>query len=183
MWFNDFYASFLIKLVDRFFENILSICFNSSFLFLERFKDFKASTFFYVCLFKSFPNGEYANLACSIIWLRLEGNSSPVRYSYLLIFPDDNADIFAASLLIFYWRFLSLTVSSVVMISFYILSKRFFLKHKRLSDAKVASINKKNMVLQYNFCKISKKNLKPMSDEWLNATCWSSRVSWIVCRI
>ena len=37
------------------------------------------------------------------------------------------------------------------MISFYILSKRFFLKRKRLSDARVASITKKNMVLQYIF--------------------------------
>ena len=40
---------------------------------------------------------EYANLAYSIICLWLEFNvSSPVRYSYLSILPDDNADIFAA---------------------------------------------------------------------------------------
>ena len=61
---------------------------------------------------------------------------SPVIYSYLSILPDDNPDIFAASLLISYYRFSSLIVSSFVMISFYILSKRFFLKRKRLSDAK-----------------------------------------------
>ena len=48
-----------------------------------------------------FPKGEYASLACSIISLWLEENiSSPVRYSYLSILPDDNATIFAASLLI-----------------------------------------------------------------------------------
>ena len=29
------------------------------------------------------------------------------------------------------------------MISFYILSKRFFLRHEGLSDARIASINKK----------------------------------------
>ena len=46
---------------------------------------------------------EYANLAYSIICLWLEGNvSSPVRYSYLSILSDNNADIFAASLSISY---------------------------------------------------------------------------------
>ena len=59
------------------------------------------------------------------------------------IFPDDNADIFAASLLMSYCSFPSLVLSSVVMISFYILSKRFFLKRKVLSNARVASITKK----------------------------------------
>ena len=33
------------------------------------------------------------------------------------------------------------------MISFYILSKRLFLKRKQLFDAGVASVTKKNMVL------------------------------------
>ena len=59
------------------------------------------------------------------------------------MFPDDNADIFAASLLISYCNFSSVISSSIVMISFYILSKRLFLKPKGLSDARVASINKK----------------------------------------
>ena len=90
---------------------------------------------------KAFSKGEYANLACSIICLRLEGNtSSSVRYSYLSIFPDDNADIFAASLLVLHYNFSSLILSSIVMISFYTLSTRFSLKHKGLSDARVASI-------------------------------------------
>ena len=65
---------------------------------------------------------------------------SPLRYSYLSIFPDDNGDTFATSLLISYCRFPSLILSSLVMISFYILSKRFFLKREGLFDARVASV-------------------------------------------
>ena len=86
---------FLVKLLNGFFGNIL-LFFNSSSSLLERFEDFNAST----CLFfQSFLKGEYGNLVCSIIWLRLGGSiSSPVRYSYLSVFSDDNADIFAASL-------------------------------------------------------------------------------------
>ena len=46
-----------------------------------------------------FRKGEYVNLACSIICLVLESSSSfPKTYSLLLIFSDDDADIFAASL-------------------------------------------------------------------------------------
>ena len=61
---------------------------------------------FFICFSKAFPKGEYANLACSIICLFLEGyTSSPVRYSYLSILPNDNVDIFAASLLISYCNF------------------------------------------------------------------------------
>ena len=42
------------------------------------------------------------------------------------------------------------------MIGFYILSERFFLKCKGLSDARVASITKKEKkALQYIFCKDS----------------------------
>ena len=52
---------------------------------------------------KTFPKGEYANLACSIICLWIESKiSSLIRYLYLSTFPDDNADILAASLLILY---------------------------------------------------------------------------------
>ena len=43
--------------------------------------------------------------------------SSPVRYSYLSIFPDDNAEIFAASLLTSYCSFSSLILSIIIMIS------------------------------------------------------------------
>ena len=48
----------------------------------------------------------------------------------------------AASLLILYCSFLSLILLSIVTISFYILSKRFFLKREEISDARVVSITK-----------------------------------------
>ena len=125
MLFNCFYLFF----------TFISNCFN---LFLK-------------CLCKR----KYLNVACLIILLWSEGNiSSPVKYSYLSILPDDNADIFAASLLISYWSFSSLILSSVIMISFSILSKRLFLRHKGLANASVISF-RKNMVLQYILCKDS----------------------------
>ena len=55
----------------------------------------------------------------------------------MLIFVNN-----AASLLILYCGFLSLILLSIVMISFYILSKRFFLKRKEISDARVVSVTK-----------------------------------------
>ena len=69
----------------------------------------------------------------------------------LSIFPDDNADIFAASMLILNCSFLSLILSSIVMISFYFLSERLFLKCKGLSDARVVSITKKEYVFEVHF--------------------------------
>ena len=91
-----------IKSLIWFCGNILSVSFNSSIL-LERLRNLKVSTSFSVCFFKALAKGEYVNLSSSIIWLLLEGNiSSPVRYSYLSILPDDNADIFVTSLLISY---------------------------------------------------------------------------------
>ena len=77
--------------------------------------------------------------------------SLPVKNSCLSILPEDNADIFVASLLIFYFIFSSLMLSSIVMISFYILPKRFFLKHEELSDARVVLINKKEYVFAVHF--------------------------------
>ena len=113
----------IIKLFSIFFGNIPSICFNSFFL-LKRSRYFKARNCFFVCLSKAFPKGEYENLACSITCLSLEDNiSSPVRYSYLSILPDDNANVFAASLLISYGSFSSLILSSIAMISFYVFLK------------------------------------------------------------
>ena len=50
--------------------------------------------------------------------------------------------VFADSLLISYCSFSSLPLSSIVMISFYILSKILFLKREGLSDARVTSITK-----------------------------------------
>ena len=69
-------------------------------------------------------------------------------------FPDDNADIFAALRLISYCSFSSLILSSIAMISFYIFSKRLFLKHEGLSDARVASITEKEHGFAVHFfCK------------------------------
>ena len=51
------------------------------------------------------------------------------------------------------------------MISFYILSERFFLKHKRLSDAKVASITKKEYGFAVHISYKFKTFLKSISDE------------------
>ena len=83
-----------------------------------------------VCFSKAFLKRRYAKLACSFVYLWLKGNiSSPVRYSYLSIFPDDNADMFAASLLI-------PCCNSSKKFFF----KRFFLKRKGLSCLKVASV-------------------------------------------
>ena len=133
-----------IKSFIRFFGNIPSICFNSSFL-LKTSRDFIAPTCFSVCFSKTFPKGAYANLPCSIICFWLEGNiSSPVRYSYLSIFPDDYADIFVAFLLISCCSFSSLILSSIVTIIFYILSKRFFLNQEGLSNVRVVSVTKKD---------------------------------------
>ena len=88
------------------------------------------------------------NLASSTIILWSDGRISlPARYLYLLIFPDDNGNIFAASLLILYCSFPSLILSPTVLISFYILSKTFFLKREILSDGRVVSITKNDFGL------------------------------------
>ena len=68
------------------FSGIISILDN---FWLLGFKTSKASACFFsfstivfVCFSKAFPNKEYANLACSITCLWLEGNiSSSVTYS------------------------------------------------------------------------------------------------------
>ena len=88
----------------------------------------------------------------SIIWLWLGGSiASSKRYSYLSILSDNNA-----SLLISYCMFLSLILSSIEMISFYIFSKTLFLKHSVLSDVRVATITKKIWLCSTFFVKIHK---------------------------
>ena len=109
---------------------------------------FPCSSIVFICFSDALPNGEYVNVPCCIILLWSDGNiSSPVgySYSYLSILPENNADIFAVSLLISHYSFSSLTLSSLVMINFHILSKRFMLKRKELSDARVLSITKKRV--------------------------------------
>ena len=61
----------------------------------------------------------------------------------------------AASLLISYCSFSSLISSSIVMISFYILSKRLSLKREGLFDAKVSSITKTDCGFAVHFFKDS----------------------------
>ena len=115
------------------------------------FKTSKASTWFfrcssvvYICFSSALARGESVKLACFIILLWSDGNiSSPVRYSFLSVLSDDNADVFDASLLISYCSFSSLILSSTVMINFCILSKRFFLKREEKFDVRVVSITKK----------------------------------------
>ena len=95
------------------------------------------------CFSNALPREEYVNFACSVILLWSDGNiSSPVRFSYLSILPDNDTDIFAASVLT-YFSFSSYILSSFVMLIFYIVSKRLFLKHEELFDARVVSITKK----------------------------------------
>ena len=53
-----------------------------------------------------------------------------IRYSCLSIFPDDNADIFAASLLTLYCNFACLMSSSIIMINFIFFPKYSFEKVK-----------------------------------------------------
>ena len=62
------------------------------------------------------------------------------------------------------------------MISFYILSKIFFLKHKRLSNERVASITKREYGFALHFLKRFIKPLKSRSNEWLSIISWSSRL-------
>ena len=88
--------------------------------------------------------------------------------------PVDIGDVFAASLLISYGNFSSLILSSIVVINFYILSKRFFPKRRELSDLRVASINNKEYGFAVHLLQRLIKSWKSMSDEWLNAICWSS---------
>ena len=86
----------------------------------------------YLFAFQTLSQVESQEIAFPIILLWLEGNIyTAVKYSIL---HGDNADIFTVSVLMSYCRFSILIVSSVVMITFYILSKKLRLKCKGLSD-------------------------------------------------
>ena len=95
-------------------------------LFSSDFKAFKTSTCFipssssvFICFSNALPGGEYVNWACSFILLWWDDNISlPVRRSCLSILPIDNADVFAASLLILHCTFSSVILSSIIIISF-----------------------------------------------------------------
>ena len=129
---------------------------------------------FLICFSNALARGEFVKLACFIILLWSENEIySPGRQSYLSIFPDDNGDIFAASLLISYGSFLSLIISSIARVSFYILFKRFSLKRKDISNAKVASITKKVYGFALHFLW---KFIKSWKSICLDSICWSSRL-------
>ena len=104
----------------------------SSFLFwfvIAAICSFPCSSIVFVCFSNVLRRGKNVSLASYIFLLWSDDNiSSPVRNSYLSIFPDDQADVFAASILISYCNFSSLILLSVVVINFYIVSKRFFRK-------------------------------------------------------
>ena len=95
-----------------------------------------------------------------------------ITCSFLSILPDDNGDIFAVSLLVSNCIFSSLILSSIVLM-FYILSKKLFLKLKVFSDERGVAVTKKehDFVVQHlwRFVNVLKLN----SDEWLYAT-WGS---------
>ena len=93
----------------------------------------------------------------------------------------------ATSLLISYCSFPSLILSSIVMINFFILSKRFFLKRKGSSDARVATMAKEEYVFSTIFIKVHKV-LKV--NIWWMIECNLLKVSFVlnfhnktVCRI
>ena len=58
-------------------------------------------------------------------------------------------------ILMSYYSFSSLILSSIAMISFYILSNRFFLKREGLSDVRVASVTKEEYGFAVHFFKDS----------------------------
>ena len=94
------------------------------------------------------------NLTCSIILLWSDGNiSSPeeihIHQFYLMIMLIFPLLLCQCQIVVF------LSLMSIVMIGFNILSKRFFLKREELFDARVVSITKKELVLQYSFHKDS----------------------------
>ena len=108
--------------------------------------------FFFYLFCECFSTRRTCRLTCSIICT--DGNVySSVKYSYSSILIHENADIFAAALLISHYSFSAKIVSSVVVITFSILSKTMHLKHGLLSAGKIVSFTKKKMVLQHIFCK------------------------------
>ena len=98
---------------------------------------FKVPACFLICFSNALPKGEKVNLAFYIALFWYSGSVySPIRYSYLYVLFDINADIFTAFLLMSHSSSLSLVLSSILIISFYILSRRLFLNRKRLPDAR-----------------------------------------------
>ena len=89
-----------------------------------------------------------AKLASLAKWLSIRLRTKWLWVPISLL--SHNADSFAASLLILYCSFSSLTLSSIWMIGFYIFFLKI-LKRKGLSDARVVSITKKEYDFEIHF--------------------------------
>ena len=163
------------------FGKIPSIDFMSS-LGCSDFKAFKASTYFipwssivFICFWNAFPSGEYANLANLFYFHQMVYFFACKKFIFS-ISPDENADVFAASLLIPYFTFSSLILSSTAMICFYVLFERLFLKREELSDTRVVSVTKSEHGLAVHFLYRFIKSWKSIPDDWINAVWWRSRL-------
>ena len=105
-------------------------------------------------------------LPWSVILCCCEGYISvPARYSYLSIFPDDKAAIFAV-----------VFVSLIVLITLYADPNRFFWTSIGLSGERVVSMTKNEYRSTVRFLYKLLKLLKSISDEWLIAVFWSSQL-------
>ena len=127
--FLIFFNSHIASLVKKYFENkevidfwsvpkiFFSTLFSAAFMY---FYPWPSNVF--VCFFQVFPEEEKAHsiiilLACSIFLLWLgRSNFSSLKYSYVSILSGDNADIFAASMLISYYNFPSLILPLIDML-------------------------------------------------------------------
>ena len=92
--YNHFHFFILVLLVLLSSFNFCSFLSSISFSLLND-PSFLSSSFKF--LLKILPNGEYSNLACSIVF-GFKPKSSSVKYSILSRFLEDRADIIAAFL-------------------------------------------------------------------------------------
>ena len=120
------FISLLISIFIIFLEKIIQLILVLDFLLLSKliklllFYSFILNCF---CISNALPREEYVNLACSVILVWSDVNIPwPVRYSYLQVLPDNNADILAASLIASYFSVSSLILSSIVLISYLIIN-------------------------------------------------------------
>ena len=101
------------------------------------------STRVFFCFFCVFLKEWSVNLTSSIALYRFGDNtSSRVRYSYLSILPNDNADLFVAALLMWYCNFSSLILSLMFMTTPSKPSNKFIKESRVLSDGRVVSVTK-----------------------------------------
>ena len=161
----DCFDSSNILIIESFISfcgNILSNCFDSFLLWKALENSNSLFVFLVDCQFLSLflkccPKWTLCkfNLCYHLTSINKDNIFSPVKFSYLSIFHDENDDIFVASLLILHCSILILIISSIFMVTFCILSKILHLKRKRLSDARWYHWPRKSMVLQDIFCEAS----------------------------